>query len=342
MTFTLASTTDSQDDVNAAAGIAPDKPKTAEGESGTKPEAKKELESSSGGDESKTGAESEAAQPVGDKKPESEAESGTADAEEDDEELELEDDEEEEEKPEVKKTGAEEPVKKKGKGLSKRIDKLTREKAELSERLARLEGKSEAEKEKAAKTEEKKDPKPVAKDFTEHEDYISSLSRWEARQENKRLKEEDQRQRDEADTREVFDNYNDAANSYAREKYEDWEEVVGKTAEVPQVVANAIIALGKDGTDVAYYLGQHPEICKELMGMSQIKAVARIGRIDARLHPETEEKKTETPPEKKKPPVSKAADPITPIKPTATKSTKPVDEMSHTEYKEWRKKHGRS
>jgi len=309
MTFTLASSTDTQDEVNVAAGIKPEE---------------KISEVKSGDEKSKTGADSETVPPVDEKKDESKsaAESGTAEVEDEQEE---EEEVEEEEKPEAKKKG----------GFSKRIDRLTREKSELAEQLAHVQGQL-AEK-NAAKSEDRKaaavDPEPQAKDFEKHEDYIAAIARWNTRQETSKIREQERQAAFQQRTQETFDSYNQAANDF-RKEHDDFDEVVGSPdIKIPAAVQVAIVEMGNDGPELAYFLGQHPEECEKLLEMSDARAVAYLGRIDATLHPDEKEN-----PPAKKIPVSKAAEPAKLVKTSATTSAKSPDEMTHKEYRAWRDK----
>lgn len=329
MTFSLASSTDTQEDVNAAAGIKP-----------AEPEAKKS--ETPADDKSKTGSDSGTEHPADEKKDESKsaAESGTAEVEEEEDEVEGEEGEEEEAEEEEKPEGEKKPeVKKKSGGFSKRIDRLTKEKSEVEKKLAHALG--QLAERPAAKAEEVKkadsDPEPNAKDFTEHEKYIAALARWNARQENRSIREQEHREAVQERVRETFNNWHNKAIPAARAAHEDFDEVVGRSAEIPESVKVTIMELGEAGTDVAYHLGQHPELCEELMGMSDARAVARIGRLEAKLHPDVDEKETPKPPEKKIP-VSKAPEPAKLVKATATTAAKDPNEMTHAEYREWRKK----
>lgn len=331
MTFSLASSTDTQEDVNSAAGIKP-----------TEPAPK--ISETPADDKSKTSSESGTEHPADEKKDESKsaAESGTAEVEEEEDEVEGDEEEEEAEEGEEKPEGDKKPeVKKKSGGFSKRIDKLTKEKSEVERQLATALGRL-AER-PAAKTEEAKkadsDPEPNAKDFTEHDKYIAALARWNTRQENREQRERDKQAAVQERTQETFNNWHNKAIPAARAAHEDFDEIVGRSAAIPESVKVTIMELGEAGTDVAYYLGQHPELCEELMGMSDARAVARIGRLEAKLHPDVEEEEKEAPkPPEKKIPVSKAPEPAKLVKATATTAAKKPEEMNHNEYREWRKK----
>lgn len=327
MTFTLASSTDTQEEVNAAAGIEPEKKETP------KP--------SSADDKSKTGDESETSHPADEKeKSKSAAESGTAEVEEDEEEEEVEDDEEEEgeEKEEKKEEKKSEEKPKKG-GFSKKIDRLTREKSDLARRLEAVERQLEEKNKTTPEKKETTDPEPEAKDFQEHAKFIAALARWNTRQENLRLRAEDQKHELQKSTQESFDTYNKASAEFLKE-HDDWVEVVGNPeVKIREAVQVAIIEAGENGPALAYYLGTHPEVADEIFNMKDTQAVKRLGRIEATLFPDSEsddaEEEEKTPP-KKVTPVSKASEPITPVKTSSTKSTKSPDEMTHSEYRAYR------
>lgn len=235
---------------------------------------------------------------------------------------------------EAKTEGEETPGKPKGKGgFQRRIDKLTKRNYQLEEELESQKERTErllAQLETGAKVQaptSTDDPEPQLRQFEgkSYEDYVKALARWTARQENKSQAQVEAKKSEEARTQEVFKSYNQRL-SEARGRYEDYDEVVGQDISIPQSAKVAIIEL-ENGPDIAYYLGQHPEVCEDLLELSDVQAVAHIGAISSALRPAEGEK------ESPKTVGTLAPPPIKPVAGASTKSTVPLDELPYREYR---------
>lgn len=227
------------------------------------------------------------------------------------------------------------PDKPKGKGgFQDRINQLTREKREAQEERDRLreELKQRGEKPEAKQAVEK--AKPKLEDFASHEEFVEALTDWKLDQRAQKA-EQDRVQATQQETlKKTFDAYN-AQLPAARESHPDFDEVVGnESLKIPQSAQLAIIE-SETGAEIAYYLGKHPEICEELANLSDVKVVARIGRIEALLEKSeaseiTEDKKPET----------KVPPPIKPVGGSSARSTVDPDNLPYAEFKKWREKNG--
>jgi hypothetical protein len=306
---TVASTTDSEEDVKIAAGIPAEDV-----------ESKEEAGSEEDEESSKAAAESEAAEPEGDKKPKSAAASEAAKSEEE----ESEEDEE--------------PKKGKG-GFQKRIDNLTKEKydlrdenRELRERLTKLE---ESLKKADPQVEVKEDAKPTRDKFKTDEEYYEALGRHSAKEEIKKSEAEAAQRQANEDLAVTFENYNEGVEEFRTEN-PDFDEVVGDSKLIiPMAVQNAIISYEREGAPIAYYLAKNPEVVAELKKMNDVRAVSEIGRIHSRFYPDAEpEEKKVAPPAKK--PVAKAPAPVRPVRGTATSTSVPLDELPYADYRKAR------
>jgi hypothetical protein len=327
--ITITSTTDSQEEVNAAASIVPDKnrevsPKPPNPEGEEPPEKGQEVsskESEAGEREPaetgiKPGAEPEPAQP--------------------------------------QKTEADTRDKGKG-GFTKRIDILTKRNAILEERLTSLADQHEelmaelrrspprtadkattlaAPATEAATLPSKPTPDQFLSTGKTYEDYLEALTEWkmqvrDIQAEEKRTAES--RKAEEVRTAETFADHNRRMNE-ASERYEDFDEVMARKTPIPRGVGLAIIEL-ENGPDIAYYLGKNPDICEELMGMSELSAIAEIGAISASLtvsNTNGGESKTQA---GKAPVSSSAPAPIKPGGGASTKSSVPLDEVDYPTYR---------
>jgi hypothetical protein len=278
-----------------------------------------------------------------------------------------------------------EEKKKEKSDVQKRFDTLTRRKYELEGRneeleyeLARVQRRLAAiEKgEAAAGTEPAGTPaavdpnKPVRTNYATYEDWVEALSVYNAEQVvAKREQAGRQAQQSQAGAQ-IVERWNKSLEG-AREKYEDFDAVVGTSLQIPQIAFNAIVD-SPVGSDVAYYLGQHPEIAQGLAKLSPLGVVRTIGRIEAQFEkaevtpgglnpgdktpvaapipsaavpgassatagPSARPEATKRP----KPIVSAASAPVVPVGSRATNTGKNPDEMSYQEYKQWREQTGR-
>ena len=226
-------------------------------------------------------------------------------------------------KPEEK---PEEGKEKKG-GWQKRVDKLTEQNYRLRTQLEQLQVQS---KPPAAAPTAK--ARPQEKDFEEYDKYIEALADWKADERIAASRRQDAEAAQLAEANEVLTNYNNKL-VVAREKYEDWEEVVGASeVAIPMVVQTAILNLD-NGPDVAYHLAKNKELLEDLKGMNDLQAVMHIGRLSSSLAGK------ETKPAEAAPAVKPAAkaEPPKPIKPvggSSTKVTLPLDDdgVSYAEY----------
>lgn len=229
---------------------------------------------------------------------------------------------EEVETDEGEKTAESEPVK--GKSAKKRIGQLTKEVYELQEKLKQYE-QPEA---------PKLDDEPKEDDFEDYDAYQKAHTAWIvkktitderfAEQEKVRIQSlERQRQvRSEA-----FDN---RAAIY-KEEVPDFDEV----AKSPEMVefyskyarhlAEAVESSEK-GPEIAYYLGNNPDVAIDLAKLSPIQTAIEIGKLETKL--------SVTPKPKA---VSKAPEPITPVGGSDSVMDKDPAEMTQEEFIKWRR-----
>lgn len=139
---------------------------------------------------------------------------------------------------------------------------------------------------------------------------------------NGRSQHEIAKQEEEAYTKGLFDNYNTRLNEFVTD-HKDFHQVLGR-ARVPQSAQLAIVELD-NGPAVAYYLGQHPEVCQELLEMSRSasRVQMRIGRIADSLSGFNS-------PEKR--PVTSAPPPVKPVGASSTRSSVALEDLPQREY----------
>jgi hypothetical protein len=240
-------------------------------------------------------------------------------------------------------------------GFQRKIDKLTRDRyqlegmnRELRDRLGRIEQQLAGKPAGTAK--EPDDLRPVVDKFASYEDYMEAVSRWAARQEHKSLAEQSRKrdtEQERADRdKEIFDAFNRRKAVFVRE-HDDFDDVISSIV-MPEAVAQAVqVAIMEEdnGPELAYYLGQHPDVCKQLSELSPARAIVRLGKIAAQLVPEStteDESDEETPAAPKPQQVASAPAPIRPVKkpvPTATglSDDLPIDEWVKRREKQLRR-----
>lgn len=313
--ITIASTTDAQEDVNIAAGLPAegDKPEEQEVDPKDPKESKKESDSETDEPE----AEKKSAKPA--------AASETAD---DEEEVE-EEEEEETEEPEPK-----------GKGkFQKRIDRLTEDKYALQEVNDDLQRRLE-ELQKNTKSSSKEEPRPARDKFKTDEEFHEALGNWIADKKILEQQTQNAAAEQQAILQETYNTYNAAVTTF-KEEHDDYDEVVGsESIRIPTAVQVAVVELGEEGPQMAYYLGQHPEFCKKLMRMTPARAVAEVGRVLGTLT--EKEEVVETPAPTRKRSVSGAPAPVKKVAASNTSSTVALDQLPMDEYKRIRREQERA
>jgi hypothetical protein len=241
------------------------------------------------------------------------------------------------------KDGEAEKPKSKG-GFQKRIDRLIKHTATLEEQLAAA--KKELEAKPSVKAEEKPavktDAEPQRENFDSEVAYVKALTRWEVKQELKEQRETEAREEQAAKEKEVLARY-DAKAIEAQARYDDWKEVMSQDIPIPSIVGDAIVHTIKNGPDVAYYLGKHPEVIQEMLAAHPLEAVAMAVKISEKLSgdkgnksdekADDEEEQVSTEPEK---PARKAPAPIKPDVGGTTRSSVPLEKMSFRDYKKAR------
>jgi hypothetical protein len=230
----------------------------------------------------------------------------------------------ESEKPEG--NDASEPAKDDAPVTQKDLRRVLKSKDHWKERALRLEGELNArreEKQPEAKAGEPQAPK--REDFATYEEFIEAKAEFKAsRVAEERFKAlEEARGKERAETEE-----NQRAESWlksadkAREKYEDYDEVTGSYTLTPHM-ARSMAELGDVGTEINYFLGQHPEEAERIAKLSPYRQAAEIGKLEVKLA---------VPPKK----TSKAPPPIDPVR---GKSAADDDEPKDSDPPEvWRRK----
>lgn len=204
-------------------------------------------------------------------------------------------------------------------GFQRRIDKLTKEKSDKERELAYW-------REQALRTqptETKKDEpvksaetaKPKSDDFATWDEYHEALTDWKVEQKlsarDKEATEKAEKAKAEAEQKTASQKWEDACEK-AREAHEDFDEVALNPdiqQHITPVIA-AAVAESDVNTEIAYYLGQHPDELQRISKLSPVGQAREIGKLEAQFASgKSEASATEV----KEPPISKAPAPIKPV-----------------------------
>ncbi len=224
-------------------------------------------------------------------------------------------------------------------GFQSRIDRLIRQNSALEEQLAAERARKAGEQQQQQRT-VPADEEPKREQFQSDAEYYKASAKWEVRQEIRAEKEREQRELAAAEEKARNDAYNKRV-AESKAKHEDWLEVVNQPIIIPNGVHEAIKEMD-NGPEVAYFLGNHPELCEELMEMSASKATGMIWGISEKLegekseeNEEEEEEKPEAKAKEEEKPERKKYEPIRPVG-GSNKSSVPLDKMSMADYKKAR------
>jgi hypothetical protein len=318
--LTVSSTTDTQEEINLAAGIETEEAEEEEAPEETEEAATETEEEQEGKTEEKSEEESSAATEEETEEAETPSESETE-----------EETEEEEAEEEVE---AEKPVAKKKGKWSKRVDRLTAKLSAAEREIQRL--KSGAKEEEAEEEESEVEPvkaaatdRPKRADFKTQEEYEDAVTDWKIDKRDAERKVEAAK----AESKKEFDTYIATQESFKAE-HDDYQDLADEMTErkifIPEAVQVAIIQLNRP--DIAYHLAKNLDIIEDMSKVSQTKAVAMVGKIMAELDSKksapgskpskvaTKVAATETP--KKKTAPTTVTTPIKPVKSSSAKSSK--------------------
>lgn len=220
--------------------------------------------------------------------------------------------------------------------LEKRFSEITRQreqaKAEAQrEREAReaLEARLKELESKAAPKEQTVDEEPKPEQFTDAFEYARALAEWTA---EKKLQERDKQEAERKVQleREQFLETWAGRVKQTMEELEDYEETIASSdVEVSNPVRDAIMESDL-GPQILYHLAKNPEIADRWKSLSVTAAMREVGKLEAQLERKPEKTTVAA--------VSKAPNPITPIRATTIKADVPMGsngEFTGT-YQQWK------
>ena len=219
----------------------------------------------------------------------------------------------------------------------KRIDKLTREKYELQHQLEIAQLNASQPKAKTEERPSQPGEKPQPSNFEDYEQYVDALTDWKMDQRLQKEREKEARAYSERAEQERAYAWQQR-QSEARQRYEDYDEVVMSEVPVSPAMGEAIVA-SPFGPDMLYWLGQNPKHCAGIAALSPLEAIMELGKLEAHFaaaasDEEPEQEAAKSPPARK-PVVSKAPKPISPVTAKGGKAVKNPDEMTQSEYRAW-------
>lgn len=222
--------------------------------------------------------------------------------------------------------------------FQKRIDRLTRERAEAERRAEEAERRlRELEQGKGNKPKGKpssEEPDPA--DFESYSDYLDALSEWKANDNNEADNkggddsgkgDKDDKGKEEKPDPEFEEALAEVNESFAETKarYKDFDEVISQqdlaiTADMVKAMAEA-----DEPGEIAYYLGKNKSEAARIAQLPPLAQAKEIGKLEVAIARGTKQ------PSKK---VTGAPDPIEPVNGGGSSTTKDVKDMSFDEYEQ--------
>lgn len=244
--------------------------------------------------------------------------------------------EEEETTPEKEPTVAD--LSKKLSGLEKKVTRLTDANARMAYALRRRENVNLEQGEffDVARQPEKKtpkeDPKPKQEDFETYEEFMEALGRWSTRDENAKSKKDEAEQTEAEKARQREQNFYDKL-AKGNEKFNDFENLVFTDDFLLSKEAKNVLMDIEDPVPILYHLAKNPDEMQALTRLGPVQVAMAIGKLEQKLNAgKAPQKPKKEPAEDFEPPdeVGGGSD---------IDGKKPQD-MSHAEYRAWRKKGG--
>jgi hypothetical protein len=222
------------------------------------------------------------------------------------------------------------------KGLQKRFRELTTKIRNLEAAAATRVATEPAKADPIAKPQPAADAagRPESKDFDTYDEYILKLQDWNLDQrDQKKQRETAQQTEARADAERGREWQTELAA--ARERYEDYDDVALTEMPINRATHNAIVEGGRDGAELAYYLGQHRDEAAEIFKLSPVRTTLALGKIIADFE------KPDSPADSRsaKPAVSRAPRPPKPVGSGSTDSAgKEPDPSDYPKWSRWNAK----
>lgn len=174
---------------------------------------------------------------------------------------------------------------------------------------------------------------PNPRNYNSDAEYAADLAVWKARTgdmqaETERL--ETQYQGTDDKDAEAFQEAAADLKSEGAEKYKDFDAVVNREPKqggpaITPVMVEAMIE-SDFGADIAYYLGKNPKESLKIFNMSPVAQARAIFNLEKKVQAQSAPPRSEAPP------------PVKPVRGGSAAPTKPVSQMSMSEYAAYRQK----
>lgn len=203
------------------------------------------------------------------------------------------------------------------------LEKLAKQKNDLEAQLNEVRRENE---QLRARKEGQPEPQiagePKQEQYKSIEEYVKALVKYEREQSDLR-----DQQTALAEQRAGLVKEYKNREAVLKAEVDDYEEVAHSDLIVPQSVLNAIVEMGSEGPDVAYFLGSHPEVCEELCDMTALSAVRRLGVIATEISRKSKSQDSQEEPKTRNsppPPVRSVS--------SSTRTAVPLDQLSGGDY----------
>jgi hypothetical protein len=216
--------------------------------------------------------------------------------------------------------------------VARKIDKLTRENAQLQRQMQELMSRQQMPPQRPQVPQPPSDPKPDPAKYTDVATFIADTSAWTARQEAQRsvvqvfgqLAQQAQQQQIVQQAAQQVHEFNERVTK-GSEAIKDFAQVTTANAdvEVAPHVAASIMQGVENPAVVLYHLAKNPGEVAKLNAMPAAKVAVRLGAIEANA--------------KRPPAISNAPTPGKPVQAKAGVPTGYSDDMTPEQYMVWRK-----
>ena len=222
--------------------------------------------------------------------------------------------------------------------LELRFEKITKQREEarqeakrerearesLEAKVRELEGRAKPQ----AETQPTGEPKP--ENFSDMYEYAKALTDYRVEQRMGEEKQKEAQAKQQAEREKVINTWTERVKA-AKSEMPDFDDMVGSADVVVSNEVRDAIFESEVGPRILYHLAENPEIAEQLQGMTLTRALATIGKLEARF--EKTEPQTKTTVGK-----SKAPAPINPIKASANGPVTELDSnrQFHGNYQAWK------
>ena len=212
----------------------------------------------------------------------------------------------------------------------RRIDRLTRENAELQKRLEALEQRAAPPASPSVET-PAVPGRPDLKDFKTLEEYTEALTDWKLNQREAQKRADDEKRAVQTAAQALQDSWA-AKDQAAAQAHPDYRELMDST-EIPVgpgvLAARQALLEEENGAEILYHLASHPAELKRIAALSPAKAILEIGKLAVSLAPSSS-------PENPQPKVSSAPKPPPPLPRGTTRTADNVyDDDTARDWKRW-------